>query len=121
MLLSSQIEQIAFAILLEDGAEDPAVAVIIGELRVLELRIQFRDLLQEIQVAPKPARGRRLRIALRRRCTSSSSVGFVLLLRIHEFAVGLLVPPGVTEIRIHEEIALVHVAVHALARWESSG
>ena len=25
-----------------------------------------------------------------------------------------LVPPGVTQIRIHEEIALMHVAVHAL-------
>ena len=33
---------------------------------------------------------------------------------IHEFAVGFLVPPGVTEVRIHEEISLMHVAVHAL-------
>ena len=40
----------------------------------------------------------------------------MLLLRIHEFAVGFLVPPGVTEIRIHEQISLMHVAVHALAR-----
>ncbi len=40
----------------------------------------------------------------------------MLLLRIHELAIGLLVPPGVTEIRIHEEISLMHVAVHALAR-----
>ena len=40
----------------------------------------------------------------------------MLLFRIHEFAVGFLVPPGVTEIRIHKQIALMHVAVHALAR-----
>ena len=36
---------------------------------------------------------------------------------IHEFAVGFLVPPGVTEVRIYEEISLMHVAVHALAGW----
>src|SRR5438128_8779389 len=40
----------------------------------------------------------------------------MLLFRIHELAVRFLVPPGVTEIRIHEEISLMHVAVHALAR-----
>ena len=111
----AQIEQIAFAIVLEDGAEDPAVAVIIGELRVLELRIQFRNLVEKLLVAPKTFRGRRLRIALG--FDHQLVVGRVpLLLRIHEFAVRLLVPPGVTEIRIHEEIALMHVAVHALAR-----
>ena len=38
-----------------------------------------------------------------------------LLLRIHEFAVAFLVPPGVAEVRIHEEITLVHVAGDALA------
>ena len=61
-MLSSQIEQVAFAIVFEDGAEDPAVAVIIGELGVLQLRIQFRDLLEKIRIAPKPTRGRRFRI-----------------------------------------------------------
>ena len=41
----------------------------------------------------------------------------MLFFRIHQFAIGFLVPPGITEVRIHEEIALVHVTVHALARW----
>src|SRR5216110_3412292 len=40
----------------------------------------------------------------------------VLKLRIHQLAVRFLVPPSVTEIRVHEEISLMHVAVHALAR-----
>ena len=31
------VEQVALAVVLEDGAEDPAVAVVVGELRVLEL------------------------------------------------------------------------------------
>ncbi len=35
----AQIEQIAFAIVFEDGAENPAVTVVIGKLRVLEFRI----------------------------------------------------------------------------------
>ena len=34
------VEQVALAVLLEDGAEDPAVAVEVGELRVLGLRVQ---------------------------------------------------------------------------------
>src|ERR1043166_120716 len=43
--------------------------------------------------------------------------GIVLFLWIHEFTIRLLVPPGVAEVRIHEEISLMHVAVHALAGW----
>src|ERR1043166_3076583 len=38
-LVVAQIEQIAFAIVLEDRAENPAVAVVIGKLGVLQLRI----------------------------------------------------------------------------------
>ena len=34
-----EIEKIAFAIVLEDGAENPAMAVVIGELSVLQFRI----------------------------------------------------------------------------------
>ena len=40
---------------------------------------------------------------------------------IHEFAVSFLVPPRVTEIGIHEEVSLVHVAVHTLARRDRAG
>ena len=68
----------------------------------------------EIGIAPEPARGRRLGIDLG--CTNEFSIGRIMLhLGIHEFAIGLLVPPGVTEIRIHKQIALMHVAIHALA------
>ena len=49
----------------EDGAEDPAVAVIIGKLRVLQFRIQLGDVLEKIHVTPQPARGRGFRIYLR--------------------------------------------------------
>ena len=36
------VEQIAFAVVLEDRAENPSVTVEIGELRVLELLVEFR-------------------------------------------------------------------------------
>jgi hypothetical protein len=39
----------------------------------------------------------------------------VLLFRIHEFAVSLLIPPGVTKIWIHKQVPLMHMAIHALA------
>ena len=48
-----QIEQIAFAIVFEDSAKDPAVPVVVGELRVLQLRIQFRDAIEKLRVAPQ--------------------------------------------------------------------
>ena len=79
----AQIEQIAFAVLLEDRAKHPAVAVIVGKLRVLQLRIQLRHFLEKIQVAPQPARGRGFRIALRfdaparRRSGSLCSFGYM--------------------------------------------
>ena len=80
-----------------------------------KLRIQFGHFLEKIQVTPQSARGGGFGIVDWLSCTSSASVGFFCSVWIHEFAVGFLVPPGVTEIRIHEEISLVHVAGHALA------
>ena len=47
-----RVEQVAFAIALEDSHEVPTVAVIVGELRLLRLRVQRRDFLQEIDVGP---------------------------------------------------------------------
>ena len=71
-------------------------------------------MLEKISVAPQPARCRSLRI---RYCRfyELGVCRIMLFFRIHEFAVGFLIPPGITEVRIHEEIALVHVTVHALA------
>ena len=39
-LVVLEVEENSFAVVFEDGAKDPAVAVIIGELRVLQLRIE---------------------------------------------------------------------------------
>src|SRR5690348_3670178 len=45
----------------------------------------------------------------------------MLDLWIHELTIRFLVPPGITEIGIHKEVALVHVTVHALARRNRAG
>ena len=119
-LLVLKIEQVAFAILFEDSAKDPAMTVIIGELRILQFRIQLGNFFEEIEVAPLSARGSGFRILLQR--STRFLFGWILLfLGIHEFAVGFLVPPGVAKKRIHEEVALVHVAIHALAARDGAG
>ena len=89
------------------------MTVIIRKLSVLQLRIQFRDLLQKIKFAPQAAgRGS---LGIRHGGSHEFLVGrIVLLLGIHEFGIRLLIPPDVTEIWIHEEVALVHVTIHAL-------
>ena len=51
-LLAFVVEQVALAILFEHGAEDPAVAVEVGELGVLEEWIQFAHAREELGVPP---------------------------------------------------------------------
>ena len=46
------IEQIALAVAFEDRAEIPSVPVIVGKLRVFELRIEVIDIAQKIEISP---------------------------------------------------------------------
>src|SRR4051812_44547850 len=103
-------------VLFENGPEDPAVAVVIGKLRILQLRIELRDFFHEIEITPKAASRGCLGI-LADRGDKFFIRGISLLLRIHELAVAFLVPPGVADIGINKEIALMHVANHALTGW----
>ena len=115
-----EIEQSSFAIVLEDGAKDPAMAMVISKLGVLKFWIQLRDLGGKVAIAPKPAGRRRLGVFHGR--DQQLVIGRVMLqLRIHELTVCFLVPPGITEKGIHKEVTLVHVAVHALTRWNRAG
>ena len=50
------VEQVALRVVPVHVAEDPAVAVEVGELRVLQLRVERRDLLQEPRIAPEAPR-----------------------------------------------------------------
>ena len=110
------VEQVALAIVLEDRAEHPAVAVEIGELRVLELLVEFRrpDLFEKVEIDQIP------RAAAASGFASQDLIALlvgriVLLGRIHVLAVGFVVPPDVAEIRRDHVGAGMDVADDALA------
>ena len=111
-----RVEQRALAIALVDRAEDPAVAVEIGKLRVLELRVELRraDGLQKLDVRPQATLRGGLGIA-HAHGLPLCLARIALLGRIHELAVGLVLPPRVPVIRRHHVRARMHVARHALA------
>ncbi len=114
------VEHLAVAVLLEDGAEDPAVAVEVGELGVAGLRVQVGHALQEPRVGPQPP-GRRLVGVGHLRLHELLGRRVLLLLRIHQLAVGLLVPPRIAHIRIHDRRAGVNMTHHALTRGDRAG
>ena len=108
------VEEVALAVLLVDGAEDPAVAVVVGELGVLEGGVELRDPGQELRLGPQSAHGRALGVAVE--AGPPLGLGRVaLLLGPQRLAVRLVVPHRVAEIGVDERVRLVHVAGHALA------
>ncbi len=58
------VEQVALAIRLEHGPEDPTVTVIVRELRVLQVLVQVGDVREEIAIPPLAALGRALGVAV---------------------------------------------------------
>ena len=108
------VEQVALAVGLVDVAEDPAVAVVIGELHARELRIQIGHVVQERRVGPLAAQGRALGVDP----LDLVDLGrgeLALLLGVHEAAVALVVPPDVAEVAVGHRGAGVVMADHALA------
>ncbi len=95
------------------------MAVVVGELRVLELRVQARDVLQEFRVAPLAADRRLLGIALEN-LPRLVVRGVLLLLRPHVRGVRLVVPHDRAVVGVHEHVGLVHVADHALRRGDGA-
>ena len=107
------VEQGALAITLEHLAEIPAVAVIIGELRVLQCGVERGNILQKILVTPQAAGGGLFRIAIENLARFLGRRVF-LFFRPHARCIGLVIPHGGAVKRIHEHIRLVHMADHAL-------
>ena len=114
------IKQIALAVTLEDTAEIPAMAVIVGELCILQVGIEVIHITQEIKIRP---------FALGRSCLGIAVENFelfcgcriFLLLRPHRRRIGFVIPHGVAEIAVQEDIRLMHVAIHALRCWDGTG
>ena len=96
------------------------MAVVIGELGVLEFGVQLTDVRQEFRIAPFTPNRRLFGVAL---VDGADFRGtwVSLFLRPHEGRVGFVIPHGVAEKRVHEDVRLVHVADHALARRDGAG
>src|SRR5262245_11350531 len=99
--LSVRIQKISFPVAFVHSAEYPSVSLKVGKLSLLQLRIEIPHVRQEVGIGPKSAHSRALRVRtldlidlLRRQ--------LLLLRRIHQVSVGLVVPPGVAEIRVDD-------------------
>ncbi len=115
-----RIEQVALAVALEHGAEDPSVAVEVGELGGLELGVQRSDVVEELGIGPEPPeRGPLGVLALDGVPLGGGELA--LPRRVHHLPVGLVVPPGVAEVGRDHVGPRVHVAGHALARRDRTG
>ena len=128
------VEQIALAVALQHRAEIPAMAMIIGELRIAQLAVEAVDIAQEFDIAPQPARGSSLGIAVvnfahfaRRRIMLRPIDALIILVahprrtrrdilrpRPHRRRVGFIIPHRVTEVAVQEDVRLMHMAIHAL-------
>ncbi|HUE42545.1 MAG TPA: hypothetical protein VMP12_03225, partial [Candidatus Sulfotelmatobacter sp.] len=88
------VEQIPFAVSFIDRAKNPAMAVKIPELRLLQLRIEFgaADVFEEFRTRPQTTRCGAFRIS-DGKLISFFLAGVVLLARIHRFGIGFVVPP----------------------------
>ena len=93
------IEEVAVPFLSEDGTEIPAVAMVIGELRVLELRIELRDPFQEFHVPPLASNRRPFRVP-RVDSAHLGRGGVALFFRPHEWGIGFVVPHRVAKVGI---------------------
>src|SRR5437016_2499090 len=92
------------------------MTVEVGKLRVLELLVEFGrpDLIEKFQILPFAARGRALGIRDPSLVTLLRA-GIVLLGRIHELAIGLVVPPDEAQIGRQHIRSRMYVAGDALA------
>src|SRR5260370_23188090 len=98
-----------------NGAENPAVTVEVCKLRVLELLVEFGrpDLIEKFQILPFAARGSSLRIRDPSLVTLLGA-GIVLFGRIHELAIGLVVPPDEAQVGRQHIRSGMYVAGDAL-------
>ena len=135
------VEQIALAVALQHRAEIPAMAMIIGELRIAQLAVEAVDIAQEFDIAPQTTRGSSLGIAVvnfahfaRRRIMLRPIDALIILVahprrtrrdilrpRPHRRRVGFIIPHRVAEVAVQKDVRLMHVAVHALRGRNGAG
>ena len=115
------VEKRAVSRAFKDGAEVPAMTMIVGELRVLSLGVDvLPDFRQEVYVRPLTLVGGFFRVSLQH-LKLLFEVRVLLFLGPHERRIGFVIPHRVTEIRVEEHVRLMHVAVHALRGRDRAG
>ena len=140
-LIAFGIKQIAIPVAFQDRPEIPAMAVIVGKLRIFGFAVDVIDIAQEIDIRPKPLGRCAFRIAVEH-LADFLGIGIFLLLvffliflvahafrlrrfvvrtRPHIGRVGFIVPHRVAEIAVQEDIRLMHMAVHALGGRDGAG
>ena len=110
------VEEIVSQIAFFHCPEIPAMTVVVGELRVLQRRVQIGHVAQEIDVRPLAADHSPLGIAIENLALLGDAQ-ILLFLGPHEWRVGLVIPHRIAEVGVHEHVGLMHVAHHALAGW----
>ena len=96
------------------------MAVVVGKLCVLKLRVQVGHIFREFKVTPQPTGSGFLWVA-RQNLACFFCGGVLLLLGPHAGCIGLIVPHGGAVEGVHKHIGLVHVAGHALRRRYGAG
>ena len=112
--VSLVVEEVALAVVLEDGAEGPAMAVEITELGVLRAVVQVAQVGEELWIGEEVLR-RRLVGIVERGVDHLLRCRIFLFLRVDQLAVTLLVPPHVADVTVHHGRAGMDVADDALA------
>ena len=114
--VSLVIEQISLAVVLQDRSVGPAMAVEVGELGVLGAVVEVGEISEKLGVREQVFRGRLVGVG---ELAVDHLLGarIPLLLRIDQVAVGLLVPPHVADVAVHDVGAGMDVTDDALAGW----
>ena len=92
------IKQVAPQVALLHCTEVPAMAVIVGKLCVIQLRIQIRNFFQKPNISPLATNDGTLRIAIEH-APLLFNAQFLPLFGPHKRRIGLVIPHRVTEIR----------------------
>ena len=111
--LAFGVEEITLTVTFQDRPEIPAMAMVIGKLRILVALVEVVYVAQEVEVCPFTADGCGFWVAIKN-FSRKFCCGVALLFGPHARRVGFIIPHRVAEVRIQKDIGLVHVAIHAL-------
>ena len=96
------------------------MTVVIRELGILQFWIEQRHVLGKFLIAPQATGGSLFWIAIQN-FTRFCGGGIFLFGRPHRRCIRFVIPHGGAVERIHKYVGLMHMACHALRRWDRAG